>query len=135
MYRRLADLFYDRKDWTHALEYYRRVLTALPRYFEVLIQAGNSARFLGDTQTAAAYYGEAGTVRADSWIPPYNLACLRALGRRPGGGAGAARPGGRLGFGGTQLLQTNEDFDTLRSLPGWPELTARANQVALANQR
>src|SRR5262249_48627588 len=64
-YRRLADLYYARKDWTHALEYYRRVLTALPNFFEVLIQAGNSARFLDDTPTAAAYYDEAAKVHAD----------------------------------------------------------------------
>src|SRR5262249_19974946 len=83
VHRRLADLFYDRQDWARALDYYRRVLRVLPRYFEVLVQAGNSARFLGDPSTAAAYYEEAARVRADSWIPPYNLACLRAIDGAP----------------------------------------------------
>ena len=135
VYRRLADLYYDRKDWTHALEYYRRVLTALPRFFEVLIQAGNSARFLGDTQTAAAYYGEAASVREDSWIPPYNLACLRALDGDPQAAMVLLGQAVDLGFGGANLLDTNDDFDSLRALPGWPELTARATQVAQAKQR
>ena len=36
-----------------------------------------------DVATAAAYYDEANRVRADSWIPPYNLACLRALNGAP----------------------------------------------------
>src|SRR5207249_194763 len=68
VYRRLADLFYDRKDYEHALDYYRRVLAVLPKHFEVLVQAGNTARFLNDTETAAAYYGQAGRVRPASWI-------------------------------------------------------------------
>jgi choline-sulfatase len=135
VHRRLADLFYDRKDYARALEYYRRVLAVLPEYFEVLIQAGNSARFLGDVPTAAAYYDQAGRVRADSWIPPYNLACLRALDGDPQAALVLLGRAVDLGFGGTKLLQTNEDFDTLRALPGWPELTARASQVARANER
>ncbi len=135
VYRRLADLYYDRKDWAHALEYYRRVLTALPRFFEVLIQAGNSARFQGDTRTADAYYREAAAVREDSWIPPYNLACLRALTGDPQAALILLGQAIDLGFGGTTLLETNDDFDTVRPLPGWPELTARASQVARANRR
>ncbi len=132
VYRRLADLYYDRKDWAHALEYYHRVLTALPNFFEVLIQAGNSARFLNDTQKAAAYYDEAAKVHADSWIPPYNLACLRALGGDPQGAMVLLGQAVDLGFGGTKLLDTNEDFASLRALPEWPELVARAEQVARA---
>ena len=135
VYRRLADLYYDRKDWTHALEYYRRVLTALPNFFEVLIQAGNSARFLDDTQTAVAYYDEAAKVHADSWIPPYNLACLRAIGGDPQAAMVLLGQAVDLGFGGTKLLDTNEDFASLRSLPEWPQLVARAEQVARADQR
>jgi Tfp pilus assembly protein PilF len=135
VYRRLADLYYDRKDWTHALEYYRRVLTALPNFFEVLIQAGNTARFLDDTQTAAAYYEESARVHADSWIPPYNLACLRALGGDPQAAMALLGQAVDLGFGSTNLLDTNEDFASLRSLPEWPQLVARAEQVARADQR
>jgi hypothetical protein len=37
-----------------------------------------------------------------------------------------------LGFGGTKLLDTNEDFASLRALPQWPELVTRAEQVARA---
>ena len=133
VYRRLADLYYDRKDWSHALEYYRRVLTALPNFFEVLIQAGNSARFLDDTQTAVAYYDEAAKVHADSWIPPYNLACLRAIGGDPHAAMVLLGQAVDLGFGGTKLLDTNEDFASLRSLPEWPQLVARAGQVARAS--
>jgi choline-sulfatase len=130
VYRRLADLYYDRQDWPHALEYYRRVLSVLPQYFEVLIQAGNSARFAGDTQAASSYYEEAARARPDSWIPPYNLACLRALEGEQDGALVLLGQAVDLGFGSTKLLETNEDFDTLRTRPGWTELRARAEEVA-----
>jgi Tfp pilus assembly protein PilF len=130
VYRRLADLYYDRQDWPHALEYYRRVLSVLPKYFEVLIQAGNSARFAGDTQAASSDYEEAARARPDSWIPPYNLACLRALEGDQDGALALLVQAVDLGFGSTNLLETNEDFDTLRTHPGWSELHARAEEVA-----
>src|SRR5262249_25632952 len=126
VYRRLADLYYDRKDWSHALEYSRRVLSALPQHFEVLIQAGNSARFQGDTQGAAGYYAAAAGARPDSWIPPYNLACLRALEGKPDDALTLLGQAVDLGFGSTNLLEANEDFATMRELPGWPVLVARA---------
>jgi tetratricopeptide (TPR) repeat protein len=134
VYRRLADLYYDRHDWPHALEYYGRVLAVLPQYFEVLIQAGNSARFENDVPLAAWYYTEAGRARPDSWIPPYNLACLRALSADPNTALALLGQAVDLGFGSTNLLETNEDFDTLHTLPGWQELNARAAEVARTKQ-
>jgi choline-sulfatase len=133
VYRRLADLFYDRKDQGQALAYYRKVLAMLPHYFEVLIQAGNSARFLGDAGTAAAYYGEAGTVRADSWIPPYNLACLRATTGDPDGALVLLGEAVDRGFTSSKLLDENDDFDGLRTRPGWALLAARVRDAAHAS--
>jgi arylsulfatase A-like enzyme/Tfp pilus assembly protein PilF len=130
VYRRLADLYYDRRDWTRALEYYRRVLSSLPRHFEALVQAGNSARFAGDGRTAAAYYADAGRVRGDSWIPPYNLACLRAVDGDPNGALALLGEAVELGFGSPGLLDRNEDFAALRGRRGWPELIARVQAVA-----
>ena len=126
MYRRLADLFYDRRDYEHALDYYRRVLVALPKHFEVLVQAGNTARFLNDTETAAAYYGQAGRVRPDSWIPPYNLACLRAVNGDPETALALLGKAVDLGFRTATLLDENDDFAALRTRPGWGELVSRA---------
>ena len=126
VYRRLADLFYDRRDYEHALDYYRRVLVALPKHFEVLVQAGNTARFLNDTETAAAYYGQAGRVRPDSWIPPYNLACLRAVNGDPETALALLGKAVDLGFRTATLLDENDDFAALRTRPGWGELVSRA---------
>lgn len=137
VYRRLADLYYDRKDWPHALEYYRRVLTAIPKYFDVLVQGGNSARFLGDQETAAAYYAEAGRTRPDSWIPPYNLACLRAVNGEPEIALALLGEAVDLGFRVPALLDENEDFVALRPLDGWAALAARVQMTAAngSNQR
>jgi tetratricopeptide (TPR) repeat protein len=134
VYRRLADLYYDAKDWPHALEYYRRVLAVLPRYFEVLIQAGNTARFAGDHPTAADYYTSAGATRPDSWIPPYNLACLRALDGDRDGAFALLDKAIDLGFATPALLDANEDFETLRGRPAWAAVTKRV-AVAHATRR
>jgi len=130
VYRRLADLYYDRKDWARALEYYRRVLSALPRHFEAAIQAGNSARFLGDTVAAAAHYTAAGTMRPDSWIPPYNLACLRAVTGDPTAALALLGEAVDRGFRSTALLAENEDLATLRAAPGFGELMLRTQAAA-----
>ncbi len=130
VYRRLADLYYDRREYQRALDYYRRVLAALPDYFEVLIQAGNSARFLDDAPAAATLYAEAGRVRPDSWIPPYNLACLRAITGDPATALALLDDAIGRGFPAPRLLQENEDFQSVRALSTWPALVARAEAAA-----
>jgi tetratricopeptide (TPR) repeat protein len=130
VYRRLADLYYDRGDWRRALEDYRRVLVALPRHFEASIQAGNSARFLGDIPAAAAHYAAAAQLRSDSWIPPYNLACLRAVTGEPAAALAHLGEAVDRGFGSTALLVQNEDFAMLRGAPGWADLAARVEAAA-----
>jgi arylsulfatase A-like enzyme/Tfp pilus assembly protein PilF len=130
VYRRLADLFYDRKDYARALEYYRRVLVTLPQYFEVLIQAGNSARFNGDVPTATAYYDDAKRARADSWIPIYNLACLRAMNGAPEDALMLLGDAVERGLVSRELLDDNPDLETARMLPGWQSLLDRLQTAA-----
>ncbi|HEV7734507.1 MAG TPA: sulfatase-like hydrolase/transferase [Candidatus Binatia bacterium] len=127
VYRRFADLYYDREDWTHAAEYYRRVLALLPAHFEVLIQAGNAARFLDDPAGAERDYDEAARVRPDSWVPPYNIACLRALQGNPQAALDLLERAVDLGFRHPRLLDENDDFATLRGLPEWSVLVERAS--------
>jgi len=130
VHRRLADLFYDREDYARALEYYRRVLAVIPTYFEALVQAGNCARFLGDVPTAAAYYDEAERVRPDSWVPPYNLACLRALNGAPDEALVLLGRAVDRGLVAHDLLDQNDDLQTVRTLPGWSALVERAQRSA-----
>jgi arylsulfatase A-like enzyme/Tfp pilus assembly protein PilF len=135
VYRRFADLYYDRRDWARALEYYRQVLAVLPQYFDVLIQAGNSARFIGDVEGAAKFYGAAAVAQPASWIPPYNLACLRALRGEREAALAALTRAIDAGFASPALLAQNEDFDTLRDMPEWSELVARSRTARAARSR
>jgi arylsulfatase A-like enzyme/Tfp pilus assembly protein PilF len=130
VHRRLADLFYDRKDYARALDYYRRALTVLPDYFEVLIQAGNSARFLGDVATASAYYDDARRLRGDSWIPTYNIACLRALNGAPDDALTLLGDAIAQGLNSQELLDDNPDLETVRMLQGWQSLRDRLQAAA-----
>ena len=92
------------------------------------MQAGNCARFQGDTETAARFYAKASDTRPDSWIPPYNLACLRAISGDPEQAMRLLDRVIHLGFTAPQLLDQNEDFASVRARPGWPELVARARR-------
>ncbi len=130
VYRRLADLFYERADWQQALVYYRKVLVTLPAHFEALVQAGNTARFLRDDGTAASYYEDAARLRPDSWIPPYNLACLRALGGDADDAMSLLGQAVDKGFRSPRLLQENDDFASLRGLAAWRDLAGRVAAAA-----
>jgi tetratricopeptide (TPR) repeat protein len=75
-YRRIADVLYERKDYAEALDYYQRMLSKIPNDFHALVQAGNSARYDGHPADARSYYLRAQTLRPESWLPTYDLACL-----------------------------------------------------------
>jgi Tfp pilus assembly protein PilF len=130
VHRRLADLFYDRKDWAHALDNYKKALALLPRFFEVLIQAGNTARFQGDVPTATAFYEDARRVRPDSWIPAYNLACLLGTNGDPAQALTLLGQAVDLGLAAPNLLTGNDDFTQVRALPGWSQVLAKAERAA-----
>jgi Tfp pilus assembly protein PilF len=125
--RRLADLFYERKEYARALDSYRRVLETVPEHFEALIQAGNAARFLDDPAEATRYYAAAGTLRPDSWIPPYNLACVQALEGEPDAAMASLGTAVERGLASTALLDDNEDFASLRASADWEVLRQAAS--------
>lgn len=131
VHRRLGDLFYDRHDWARALEYYRRVRVAVPSSFEVVIQAGNAARFLGDDATARRYYADAARLRPDSWIPPYSLACLAALRGDVDPALAALDDAVARGLALPDLLDDNDHFAALRATPAWAPLMARVQAAAI----
>jgi hypothetical protein len=84
---------------------------------------------MSDPDTAAGYYTEAGQLRTDSWIPPYNLACLRAISGDTEAAMRLLADAMNRGFHAPALLDRNEDFDTLRTLAGWTDLVARAREM------
>ncbi|MCL4693929.1 MAG: hypothetical protein KJ060_15630, partial [Candidatus Hydrogenedentes bacterium] len=74
------DLLFVEQEYTRALTYYQRVLDTTPNHFAALLQAGLCAQRTGNAGAATSYFESAGDLRSDSWIPPYNLACLKAVG-------------------------------------------------------
>ncbi len=131
-YRRLADLAYEREEWDRALANYRKVIEIAPSDFASLVQAGNSARRLGQPVAAEGYFQRAAKLRPDSWVPGYNLACLKATGGdAPGALAELERlvaPGG-ADFHRTDLLDQDVDLAAVRALPGFSGLRRRAAEA------
>lgn len=132
-YRRLADLAYERGEWGRALANYRKVIKVASSDFASLVQAGNSARRLNQPVEAETFFRKAGKLRPDSWVPGYNLACLKAT----RGDAPAAlseleklvAPGGP-GFHRPDLLEQDADLVAVRALPGFPALHQKAQAAA-----
>lgn len=121
-----ADLWYERGDYRKALAGYERVLAVVPKDFECLVQAGNCARRLGDPSGAERRFREATRLRPDSWVPEYNLACLRASeGRAPDALRILEGLSKRDALPSADVLEKDPDLATVRSLPGFRRLRAR----------
>lgn len=114
-YRRIADLYFERGDFGSALRYYRRTLDVAPSDFAALIQAGNCARRTGDALAAAAEFQRAAVLRADSWIPWYNLGCLAAVGGEPKKALASLATAVAKGLSDSELLRHDSDWQSLRS--------------------
>jgi arylsulfatase A-like enzyme/Tfp pilus assembly protein PilF len=125
VHRRLGDLYYERRDYAAALTHYRHGLEVLPRDFRALIQAGNSAKHVGDDNVARDYYQKAREVQPDSWVPPYNQACLEAVRARTAEAFLALDESVRKGFHQPLLLERDPELSSLRTDPRFrPRLDA-----------
>ncbi len=117
VYRRLGDLYYERGDWDQALINYQKTIDIIPSDFSAVVQAGNAARRTGDLTGAAELFRQASRLRPDSWVPIYNLACLRAI---EGNLPAALELLGQLPekeFRNLDLLREDDDLEALRSSP------------------
>jgi tetratricopeptide (TPR) repeat protein len=130
VWRRLGDIYYERNDYPQALANYRKALAITPDDFEAMLQAGSSARHAGDAHAAARYFFQAERLRPDSWLPPYNLACLRAAQGEPGRATRLLALSLHRGFRQPELLEGDPDLAAVRSRPEYPDLLARAKQRA-----
>ena len=118
-----GDLWFEQGDFAKALADYRAVLRARPDDFGALLQAGSCARRLGEPDEAARLFEAARRARPDSWIPPYNLACLEAS--RGRGEEALSLLLAELpakGFDDPGLLEEDPDLAPLRSSPRFAEL-------------
>jgi len=119
-YRRLADMHYERGDFGGALALYRKALAEAPDDFAAAVQAGNSARRIGDPKLAADFFARAAHDRPGAWVPAYNLACLEAVGGDPQGALAALAALRSLPR--PALLENDRDLAAVRRLPGYPEV-------------
>ncbi|HXU44016.1 MAG TPA: tetratricopeptide repeat protein, partial [Thermoanaerobaculia bacterium] len=132
-YRRLADIYYERGEWGKALYNYRQVIKIARSDFAALVQAGNSARRLERPLDAERFFRKAARLRPDSWIPDYNLACLKASrGDAPGALADLEKLAGK-GFHRADLLARDSDLAAVRALPGFAALEAKVRAARPAN--
>jgi arylsulfatase A-like enzyme/Tfp pilus assembly protein PilF len=134
VYRRIADVFYDQQDWQRALHYYRKTLAGRHDDFEALIQAGNCARRLDKPGVAQRYFRNAGRLRPDAWIPPFNSACLAA---RNGNAERALRflsDSVQRGLPGA-LLDSDPDLASLHGSARFTELASEAKARRPADAR
>ena len=134
VYRRLADLWYERRDYAKALQDYEKTLSVVPDDFNSLIQAGNCARRTGDSRRAADFFSRARKLRPESWIPLYNLACLRAVEGNPQEALRLLQDAAGKGFGRAGLLRADKDLAPVRALAGWDGLLAGVAKNAAAEE-
>jgi choline-sulfatase len=115
VYRRIADLYFEKKDYASALHYYQRTLEVAPDDFQALIQAGSCARHAGNAALAQTEFERAAKLRADSWIPWYNLGCLAAAEGHPTHAVTQLVTAVSKGFNDPDLLRLDHDWDSVRS--------------------
>jgi len=77
-----AELFYLNGKYREALEHYRKALEVNPKIFSAIMLAGGCAQKENRFDEAETFYQQGLKLRPDSWLPPYNLACLRAAQQR-----------------------------------------------------
>lgn len=125
MFRAYADLFFQRGDYASAYANYKKTLTAVPNDFPSLIQCGACARRVGEMAAAADYNRRAAQLRPDAWIPPYNLACLKALAGDAQGALADLAIAVANGLDSADRVLADADFTALRQRPDFVALVER----------
>jgi tetratricopeptide (TPR) repeat protein len=117
-----------KKEYAKALEYYKKALEVKPNYFNAIMLAGACAYRTGDAEAAVSYYSRGEQLRPDSWLPPYNMACLLATQGKTDEAIEHLKQSVEKDTG-TRVLahffETDEDLASLRGLPAFEELRAK----------
>lgn len=131
-YLQYADLEYLRGNHEQALAYYEKSLAAAPRHFNALNQAGLCAMKNRQSQAAVDYFDRAEKVRPDSWLPPYNRACLAAQTDRGDEAIQLLKIAVQRGFANPRQLQADSDLAAIRSHSEYPALLTSVRAAAAA---
>jgi Flp pilus assembly protein TadD len=92
------------------------------------------AQRTGDAESAAKYFDEAQNLRPDSWIPSFNLACLKAIAGDADAALALLESALEKETGGSallQALQSDPDLASLRDRADFKTLIHQA-QAAIA---
>ncbi len=120
-----GDHLFAAERYAEALPAYQKVLEKAPANFDMLLQAGLSAQRSGDASTAEAMFSRAAEVRPDHWMPPYDIACLRAqAGQMDEAFHWLDRAVDRH-LADLELVRTDPDLASLRDDPRWSAFVAR----------
>ena len=132
LHRRLADLYFERGDFAAALKEYLEAHKRQRNDLRSLLQAGASARRIGQLDDADRLLREAVAQRPKSWISHYNLGCL--LADRGDKAAALKSLDEAIDHGMTfpKLLVDDADWDSVRRDPAFAERMARVNKLAAA---
>ena len=123
-----ADLFFLREQYSEALAYYEKVVAAVPGHFSALVQSGLCAQRLGKPDAAIAFFNQAAALRPDSWMPPYNIACVRAQENRLDDSIAHIEKAARLVPDDVNLIEymrRDSDLAPLRADPRWSGLVTK----------
>lgn len=134
-HRRFGDLYYEGGDYARALAAYEKTLSITPNHFQALVQAGNASRRMNRPAEAEAYFARAAALRPDSWIPAYNLACLKATAGEQTAALTLLGESVDKGLRDVELLETDTDLAGIRTLAAFSALLARATQDQDAAER
>ena len=112
----LANLYYDGRQFSEAIQYYRRAVKIQPRNSDVLTDLGTSFWYAGDADQAIANFEQALKYRPDSPEALFNLGVVRWQGKMDLKGATQAWE---------ELLERNPNYPQRQQIE---EYIARAKQ-------
>ncbi len=135
VYRRIADLYYEKQDYASALTYYTRALKRGPGDFPALIQCGNCERHLGHPAEAGEYFRTAAAARPDSWIPAYNLGCLAAAAGERQAAVAELEAAVARGFRNADTLRDDPDWNPVRHDPAFAAAAVKVERAWAAAGR
>lgn len=117
-----ADHLFLRQRYAEALGVYKKIIDAKPNYFAMLLQAGLSAQRSADATQARSYFEKAQQIRPDSWIPPYDIACLHAQAGEVDAAFEQLRLVQEKGLNNPAQLQQDPDLNALHGDARWAQL-------------
>jgi choline-sulfatase len=123
-----ADHLFQAERYAEALPAYQKVLEKTPGDFDMLLQAGLSAQRSGDVATAEAMFTRAAEVRPDHWMPPYDIACLRAEAGQTDEAFRWLDRAMERQLADPELVRTDPDLASLRADPRWSAFVARVEE-------